>query len=159
MPTNIDEFIRSSPTSSELIRAMAVKQDLQGTPRKIIASVLGKSLSFICKWRSIYEEHGIAGFYSVHQGGSPRAFLSEGQRAEVTAYIASQPSLSTEALIHYIQEHYQVQYQSRQSYYQLLHTAKMSWHKSQKTNPRRQPEQVAERREELKKSPGRRRKD
>ena len=61
-------------------------------------------------------------------------------------------------LVKYLKEVFEVEYKSMQSYYDLLHESNMSWHKSQKTNPRRDENQVLQRREEIKKNSVKRRK-
>jgi transposase len=43
-------------------------------------------------------------------------------------------------------------YKSQQSYYDLMNEAGLSWKKTQKTNPKKDDEQVFERREWLKKT-------
>lgn len=43
-------------------------------------------------------------------------------------------------------------YQSKQSYYELLEAGGMSYHRSEKSNPQRDQDQVLERREEIKKN-------
>jgi len=51
----------------------------------------------------------------------------------------------------YVEEHFGVVYQSKQSYYDLLQLGGMSYHKSEKRNPKRDEAQVIARREEIKK--------
>ena len=45
-------------------------------------------------------------------------------------------------LVAYLDEHYGVIYKSKQSYYELLKAAGISWKKSQKVNPSSDPELV-----------------
>ena len=49
----------------------------------------------------------------------------------------------------YLDERYDVTYQSKQSYYDLMKAANISWKKSQKVNPRFNPELVKKKREEI----------
>jgi Winged helix-turn helix len=51
----------------------------------------------------------------------------------------------------YLQEQQEVVYQAQQSYYELLHAAGLSYHKSEKVNPQRDGTPVQERREAIKK--------
>ena len=44
-------------------------------------------------------------------------------------------------------------YESKQSYYDLLHEGRMSWKKTEKMNPKREESEVVPRREEIKKTP------
>ncbi len=52
----------------------------------------------------------------------------------------------------YVQEHHGVSYKSPQSYYELMHEAGLSYHKSEKVNPKRDEEQVQQRRAAIKKN-------
>jgi len=51
--------------------------------------------------------------------------------------------------VNYLDEQYGVIYQSKQSYYDLLSAAGISWKKSQKLNPNYNPELVKKKREEI----------
>jgi transposase len=51
-----------------------------------------------------------------------------------------------------MQQQYEVVYQSAQSYYELMHAAGLSYHKSQKVNPQRDEALVQERRAAIKKN-------
>ena len=46
----------------------------------------------------------------------------------------------------HIQEQYGVRFKSRQSYYDLFHDAEISWKKTQKRNPKADPEMVQKKR-------------
>jgi transposase len=152
MYTSLDDLIQRSHKSTEVKRAQAVKQDLANKNRQTIADILEVSVSFISKWRLIYEQFGAEGLRSLHQGAKPRAFLSEQQKAAVLAHISSHTVFGYSDLVAYLTNAYGVAYKHSQSYYDLLHQAGMTWHKSQKRNPRRQPQQVAARRQEIKKN-------
>jgi len=67
-------------------------------------------------------------------------------------WIGGQETLSVEALRDYIEEQYGVVYRSKQSYYELLEAGGMSYHRSEKHNPKRDEAQVLARREEIKKN-------
>ena len=131
---------------------MAVKQDLANKDRQVIADILSISVSFISKWRLIYEEFGADGLRSLHQGAKPRAFLSQEQKTAVLAHIGRHTVFGYQELVAHLADVYGVTYQHNSSYYDLLHAADMTWHKSQKRNPKRDEQQVTERREELKKT-------
>ena len=61
-------------------------------------------------------------------------------------------TVTVEEVRDYIEEHYGVVYQSKQSYYDLLEAGGMSYHRSEKGNPKRDEAQVLARREEIKKN-------
>ena len=52
-------------------------------------------------------------------------------------------------LITYLDEKYNVIYQAKQSYYELLKAAGISWKKSQKANPNTNQELLKKKREEI----------
>lgn len=151
MYKDLEELIRTSPKPLEVKRGIAVKQDLAGKNRNLIAEILSVSVKFVSKWRIIYDEHGVNGLESAHQGGAPRAFLDSETKPKVLAHIRSHEVFGVPELSAYLQGTFGVSYKHSQSYYDLLHEAKMSWHKSQKKNPRRDEQQVQNRRVEIKK--------
>lgn len=152
MYKDLEELIKRSPKPAEVKRGIAVKQDLAGKSRKLIAEILSVSVKFISKWRIIYDEYGVDGLESIHQGGKPRAFLDDEAKSKVLKHIQAHEVFSVPELAAYLQGTYGVSYQSSESYYDLLHGAKMSWHKSQKKNPRRDGQLVHEKRSEIKKT-------
>jgi putative transposase len=152
MYTDLEDLIKRSPKPSEVKRGIAVKQDLAGKSRKLIGDILAVSRSFVSKWRIIYEEYGVNGLVSAHQGAKPRAFLSDEKKAEVLAHIQQHSVFGRGELASYLQNTHGVSYKHSQSYYDLLHEAGMSWHKSQKINPRRDEQKVQAKRSEIKKN-------
>jgi putative transposase len=148
----LETFIKECGNSAEIKRGLAVKQDLEGKPRPQIAGILSVHPAFISKWRLIYDEYGVDGLYSTHQGGTPMSFLTAGQRSETLAHIGLHEIFGPKDLQLYLTKTFDVSFKSMQSYYQLLHEAGMSWHKSQKTNPRRDKKKVLQKRQELKKN-------
>lgn len=152
MYTDLEDLIKRSPKPAEVTRGIAVKQDLAGKSRKLIGEILSVSESFVSKWRLIYNDYGVNGLISAHQGAKPRAFLSEEKKAAVLAHIRSHSVFGYGDLVSYLQSTHGVNYKHSQSYYDLLHEAGMSWHKSQKINPRRDEQKVQARRSEIKKN-------
>lgn len=152
MYEDLDDLIKRSPKPLEVKRGISIKQDLAGKSRNLIGEILSVSVKFISKWRLIYEEYGVNGLMSTHQGGKPRAFLDGNKKAEVLAHIRSHEVFGVSELAAHLQSVHGVNFKSTQSYYDLLHEARMSWHKSQKTNPRRDAQKVQERRAEIKKT-------
>lgn len=152
MYTDLDDLISNSPKSAEVQRGIAVKQDLLGKKRSEIASILDKTEAFISKWRLIYNEYGVNGLQSMHQGGKSQSLLSAEERSAILLHIQSHEVFGPVELMEHIHWMYGVKFKSMQSYYNLLHEAGMSWHKSQKRNPRRNSQSVIERRQEIKKN-------
>jgi putative transposase len=78
--------------------------------------------------------------------------LQEEQRREILQWIEAHQTLTVEAVCDYLEEHYGVVYQSKQSYYELLEAGGRSYPRSEKVNPKRDEVQVVARREEIKKN-------
>lgn len=152
MYSDLEDLIKHSCKPAEVKRGIAIKQDLAGKSRKLIGEILSVTEAFISKWRIIYDEHGVNGLISLHQGAKPRAFLTAEKKAEVLAHIRSHTVFGSSDLIFYLQNTHGVSFKSMKSYYELLHEAGMSWHKSQKINPRRDAQKVEAKRSEIKKN-------
>ena len=145
--TDLNNFLAEC---RECKRALAVKLDLQGYTSDFIEELLDVSGSFIRKWRRQYELYGIERLYLQYQGS--RGYLSPEERAAVIAFLDTKDHYRLEELRDYLDEQYAVVYKSKQSYYDLLHEAKISWKKTEKSNPNKDEEQVLSRRATLKKN-------
>ena len=146
---SLDEIIDGPKDVREVKRALSVKMVEQGqTPAKVSA-LLNVSLSYVSKWKGIYEAEGAVGLQLGYQGGT--SYLSDTQREAVVDWIKGYETLSVEALRDYLEDTYGVVYQSKQSYYDLLEAGGMSYHQSEKVNPKRDEAQVQAQREEIKK--------
>ena len=84
--------------------------------------------------------HGIEGLRLNHQGS--RGQLKPEERAEIIQWLTNKNHWNLFDLSNYIAERYQIEFQSKASYYQLLTSAGNSWKKSQKKNPKRDEELV-----------------
>jgi transposase len=62
------------------------------------------------------------------------------------------PTVTLEEVRDEIEARYGIVYQSKQSYYDLLDASGLSYHRTEKSNPKRDEAQVLERREEIKKN-------
>ncbi len=143
----LTEFIQSNPSARELKRALAVKLALQGTPYAKITTLLGMHKSCITTWKQKFEAAGLAGIKLGYQGS--KSYLNPDQRAEVITWLQPKEYINIAELFTDLSENYDVIYQSKQSYYNLLSAAKISWKKSQKVNPSANPELVKKKREEI----------
>jgi putative transposase len=131
-----------------LKRALAVKNTLAGRPWKDVAEELGVGQSFIGKWRHIYHHQGVEGLKLGYKGSS--GYLPPEAREDVMTWLQKPQHWNIGSLRAYISRRYGVEYHSRQSYYALLHEAKLSWKKSQKRNPKADPEKVKATRDTIK---------
>ncbi|MCB1769024.1 MAG: helix-turn-helix domain-containing protein [Candidatus Competibacteraceae bacterium] len=90
-------------------------QVLLGFKTRDICRLLGVSDSFVSKWKIIYEKEGPAALRLKYKGG--KGFLTEDERYEIIYHLRNLPHCTVEELKDYIERHYGVVYQSRQSYY------------------------------------------
>ena len=144
------EDIINSPANLEMKRALAVKMLLFDFKTEDICALLNVSHAFVSKWKIVFENKGADALKVNYKGG--KGFLTEAQREEIIVYLRMQPHYSVEALRDYLEYHYGVVYQSKQSYYDLLTAGGLSWHQTQANNPNRDETQVWRRREEIKKT-------
>ncbi|MGC1951377.1 MAG: winged helix-turn-helix domain-containing protein [Gammaproteobacteria bacterium] len=145
----LDDII-DVPEGREIKRAIAVKMNALGFKTTDICDALGVSDSFVSKWKTIYESEGANALRLNYKGGT--GFLIDFQRQEIICFIRNKPHYSVEDLRDFIETRYGVVYQSKQSYYDLLKEAGLSWHRTQAVNPRRDEDGVLLKREEIKKN-------
>lgn len=134
----------------EVKRALAVKMINSNFKTDEICALLNVSASFVSKWKIIYEDQGVEALHVNYQGGT--GFLTPLQRDEIFCYLKDKPYYSLEELQEYIKRRYNIVYQSKQSYYDILKDAGLSWHRTQAVNPKQNEEAVLLKREEIKKN-------
>jgi putative transposase len=138
--TLLTEFITGNPEPRELKRALAVKMALENQPYAQITKLLGIGKSSISYYRQRFEVQGLEGLKLGYQG--LKGYLTEPQREEIISWLRTRDYWSFDELVTYIDVNYQVVYASKQSYYTLFSEANISWKKSQKVNPKSDPELV-----------------
>lgn len=136
----LTEFIQSSTEARELKRAIAVKMALQGEPYSNITELLGMHKSCVTIWKQKFAAKGLDGILLGYRGSS--SYLTPEQRAETITMLQAKKYWHLDELVTYLDENYGVIYKSKQSYYELLSAAGISWKKSQKVNPSNNPELV-----------------
>ena len=146
----IDEIINEARDAREVKRAVSVKMGRQGLSPEQICQVLNVSLQYVSKWKRLYEAGGGAVLRLGYRGSE--SYVGEAERRAIVEWIGEQETVSVEAVRDYIEEHYGVVYRSKQSYYDFLEAGGMSYHRSEKHNPKRDEAQILERREEIKKN-------
>jgi putative transposase len=144
------EDIIDAKEGREIKRALAAKMVSEGFERSAICKLLDVSDSFISKWKNIYEDKGAEGLLLNHKGS--QSFLTLAQKNEVIVYLRNLSHFSVEELRDYIESTHGVIYKSKQSYYDLFDEAGISWHKSQKVNPKRDEKKILAKREDIKKT-------
>lgn len=97
----------------------------------------------------IFEEKGIEGLKLSYKGA--KSYLTEEEKNEVLIWLSRQEYWDLSELECYLIEQFDVAFQSQTSYYNLLKEAKISWQKAQPKNPRKNPELVKKKTEEIQK--------
>ncbi len=143
----LTEFIQSNPEARELKRALAIKMAVEGEPYSKISKLVGIHKSCITTWKQKFEAKGLDGIKLGYQGSS--SYLTTEQRTETITMLQTKNYWNLDELVTYLDEHYGVIYKSKQSYYELLSAAGISWKKSQKVNPSFDLELVKKKREEI----------
>lgn len=138
----LTQFIDRNPEPRELKRALAVKMSLEGISYRKIQQILGMSPTRISVWKKQFIARGLDGLKLGYQG--KKSYLSSEEIQEVLNWLQEKESYLLEELVTYIDENYGVVYRSQQSYYELFKKAKISWHKSQKSNPKHDSDLVDE---------------
>jgi transposase len=144
---DLEKFIESNPEPRELKRAVAVKMTLRGYKQREISKILQVSSGFISKWKQEFILHGIEGLKLKHQGS--KGYLSELEKRQVLDWLENKNEWNLNELEYHIAKEFGVTFAARSSYYDLFHAAGISWKKSQKKNPSKDPEAVAEKKKEI----------
>ena len=147
---DIDEIINEARDAREVKRAVSVKMGQHGFSPAQICQILNVSLQYVSKWKGRYEAEGVAVLGVKYRGSE--GYLREAERDELQQWIGEQETVSVEAVRDYVEERYGVVYHSKQSYYELLEAGGMSYHRSEKRNPKWDEAQILARREEIKKN-------
>lgn len=134
------EFIQSNPDPRELKRALAVQMVLKGYLYRQITEILSVSDSFVSKWWLVFEGEGVLGLQLNYKGSE--GYLKPQQRQAVINWLQQKNYWNLAQLQQYISDTYSTSFKSRQSYYELFAAAGISWKKTQKCNPRKDPELV-----------------
>jgi putative transposase len=140
MLDDLNDFIRSNPDARELKRAVAVQMFLKGYKHREIGESLGVSSGFISKWTGRYEQLGVSGLKLGYSGSV--GYLEPEQRQAVITWLKSKNYWNLAELQAHIEQEYEVVFDSKQSYYTLFEQAGIRWKKTQKPNPKADPELV-----------------
>lgn len=134
------KFIKGKPDSRELKRAIAVKLALQKSSYSQIESILNVSSAFISKWKTRFFSQGREGLYLKYKGAKP--LLNSDEKQAIIEWLQQKDYWNLKELYSYILINYDISFKSKQSYYDLFREAGISWKKSQKKNPKGDPELV-----------------
>ena len=137
---SLTEFIQSSQEPRELKRALAVQMVQQNYPYSQIKEVLKVSVGFISTYHTKFKEEGIEGLKLKYKGS--QSYLTLKQKQEIIVWLQQKNYWQLSELQTQIEVKYDVVFASLQSYYSLFHEAGISWKKTQKSNPRQNPQLV-----------------
>jgi len=146
----LTRLIEETTDVRELKRALSVKLSEEGMATEAIGAVLQVTSRAVRKWRRRYEREGVEGLQVRYRGSE--SYLSVEQRQEIEDWLGAQETLTLEEVRDEIEARYGIVYHSKQSYYDLLDAGGLSYHRTEKGNPKRSEAQVVERREEIKKN-------
>jgi putative transposase len=144
------QLIEETTDVRELKRALSVKLREGGMAAEAVGEVLQVTPRAVRAWRQRYERAGVEGLRLRYRGSE--SYLSVEQRQELEDWLGSQETITVEEVRDEIEARYGIVYQSKQSYYDLLEASGLSYHRTEKGNPKRDEAQVLERREEIKKN-------
>jgi putative transposase len=147
IPEDLTAFLAEKRDSREYRRALAVKLALQGYLYETISDMLDVTHGFVSQSKKAYETQGTASLTLKHKGSQP--YLSAEERQSVIDWLNAQQEWSVERLYEYIEVTYDIVFHSRQSYYQILADADITYKQSQKVNPKRDEERVAAKKKRL----------
>ena len=147
IPADLTAFLAEKRDSREYRRALAVKLALLGYRYEAICEMLDVTIGFVSHSKKAYETQGTAGLTLKYQGAQP--YLSASERQAVIGWLKNEQEWSVERLQEHIETTYDVVFQSRQSYYQLLADAGISYKQAQRTNPKRDEELIAAKKKRL----------
>jgi transposase len=147
IPAELTTFLAEKRDSREYRRALAVKLALQGYLYEAISDMLDVTPGFVSQAKQAYETQGTAGLMLKYHGSQP--YLSASERQAVIEWLKAQQEWSVEHLQTHIETTYGVIFQSRQSYYQLLADAGITYKQAQRANPKRDEQRVAAKKKRL----------
>jgi transposase len=145
--TSLEDLIKNNTDPRELKRALTVKMAIEGYHEQIITQLLGVSKSFVRDWKKAFKVGGIAGIKIGYKGAKGK--LTTEQRVEIIEWLKNKDYWHLDELINHMEDKYEVIYKSKQSYYDLFEQGKISWKRSQKSNPKFDEELVKKKRTEI----------
>ncbi len=140
-------FISANPDAREIRKALALKLVYQNYGYVEIEKILDVSMGSISGWKQAYERDGLEGLRLRHKGRI--SYLSDEQREEVLSWLQRKDCWEIGELEYHLADQYDVVYESKQSYYDLMEAAAMSWKKTTQVNPKADPEVVATKKKRL----------
>lgn len=129
----LTEFIRTTKEPKEQLRGLAIQMVENNYRYREIQTILNVSVGFISKCKKAYSKSGVNGLKLGYWG--TKGYLTQEQKQEVLTWLKTRSWWTVDEVFDYIEQQYGVTFESKQSYYTLLHQAGLSWKKSQRTHP------------------------
>jgi putative transposase len=99
-----------------------------------ISEILGVS-DFFCYWKKQFETQGVVGIKLGHKGS--KGYLTSLQKTEIIEWPGNKEYWDFDELVTYLEREFGVIYKSKQSYYELLSIANITWKKLKELIPNR----------------------
>ena len=131
-PKAIEElkaFIRTERDGRQVKKALAVKLIYQDYRYEDITTILEVSMGALSKWKQAYDRAGLAGFRPQHKGR--QSYLTMEAKEAVLQWLQTKKIWELSELESHLAEHYDVVYESKQSYYDLFEAAGISLEKDE----------------------------
>ncbi|MEQ8971720.1 MAG: IS630 family transposase [Coleofasciculus sp. C1-SOL-03] len=141
------DFINQTKETKEIKRALAVKMILEGKSYREVKELLKVSHSFISQWKNQALFQGVESLKLQYKGR--QSYLKLEEKDQTVQWLREQDYLRLSDLQNYLQEQYNVVFESNQSYYSLFKEAQVSWKKTQKRNPAKNDELVKAKKKEI----------
>ncbi|MDB9527402.1 winged helix-turn-helix domain-containing protein [Oscillatoria sp. CS-180] len=138
----LKSFIGIERDARQVKKMLAVKLIYQGYGYEVITGILEVFLGALSKWKQAYERDGLVGFRPQHKGR--QSYLRPSERKAVLQWSQTKAIWELNELESHLAETYDVVYESKQSYYDWLATADLSWKKTSQVNPKANAQAVAE---------------
>ena len=94
----------------EIKRALVVKWSWSGISYRQIIKVVNVSLGFISKWNNKFSRGGVKGLRMAYKG--KQGYLSKSEKAEIILWLSQRELWDLAELAIYIEDKYEVIYQS-----------------------------------------------
>lgn len=133
MREGLKRLIQSNPDRRELKRATAVEMFLQEYKHREMQAILSVSSGLLSKWTQRYQQLGASALKLGDQGS--KGYLEETQRQAVMVWLKSKNYWNLAELQADIHDEYDLEFNSKQSYYTLFEQAGISWQKTSIPQP------------------------
>ena len=137
---HINAFLDTTKDAREYKRAMAVKLLLLEFEPRDIAEMLNVTESFVSKWKKHCFNYGVDALTIKYHGY--QGYLTPEQRKSIIERIKIQKTWNVDDLIDFVRTTYDIEFKSRQSYYDMFAAAGITWKRAQSQHPDKDPQRI-----------------